>query len=131
TWDGAVIPLLVGVSGIRRKRLESVQLPVPPEIGVLAILDTGSHVTAFTPGLFEKLEIGPFDQTPLHTPSTKIGEPCLCDRYDVSVTLLSGMVRQEFLSIYAIAAECFDSREKVQAILGRDILDRCVFTYHG
>jgi hypothetical protein len=132
TDDGPLIDVLVGVSKNRRQALERVGHPVPANMPVRAILDTGSHGTGFLPTLFAFLDITPFGTIPVRTPTTKPGQPCICDLYDVSVTLLSGMTPTVLPSIHAIASEDFDKEEgSVQALIGRDILGRCVFTYYG
>jgi len=128
--DGAVIGVMVGVSQNRRKVLERNHLPVPPPITVFAQIDTGSVVTGFQPAVFRDLEIQAFGRIPLRTPSTKPGEPWESDLYDVSVTLVSGNTTEYLPSIHSIVSEDFD-REGVQAIIGRDVLSRCAFFYHG
>jgi len=35
------------------------------------------------------------------------------------------------ITVHAIASEDFAPGEEVEAIIGRDTLDRCVFCYHG
>jgi heterotetrameric sarcosine oxidase gamma subunit len=81
-----------------------------------ALLEAGSE-----------LGIQPFGNIPVRTPSTKPGKPFWCDQFDVSVTLLSGDRQVCIPSVHAIASDDFDEEEEgVQAIIGRDILDRCV-----
>jgi hypothetical protein len=132
TKDGATIIVLVGVSKNRRLRLEKAGLKVPTQVTVRAQLDTGSFATGFMPEVFQSLGVERFRDIPIRTPSTKRGQECRCDQYDVSVTLLSGMTQVVIPSVHAIASDDFDPEEEgVQAIIGRDILDRCTFYYHG
>ena len=130
--EGAIVVVLVGVSRNRQALLEKHGFPVPAKIHVNAQLDIGSFATAFLPSVFESLGIQPFGIIPVRTPSTKPGQPCPCDQFDVSVTFLSGMTPITISSVHAIASDDFDSHEDgVHAILGRDILDRCTLNYCG
>lgn len=131
TQDGATILVLVGVSLNRRRALEKMGFPVPQEIVVNAQLDTGSFITGFTPELFQTLGVGPVDEIAIHTPSTRRGQPCNCPLFDVGVTLVSGTDRYTLPSITVIETGGFEHGEPVQAIIGRDILNRCVFQYNG
>ena len=129
--DGAIIDVLIGVSGNRQSRLLSVGFRVPATIPVRAVIDTGSHLTGLMPSVFRALEIQPFRYLPIRTPSTKPDSPHWCDQYDVSLTLVSGEVLKYLPSVHAIASEDFDEEEGVQALIGRDVLDLCVFSYYG
>src|SRR5262249_21722689 len=129
---GAAIVVWVGVSVARQKLLEKMGFVVPSPIAVRAQIDTGSHLTGFLPEVFRRLDLTPFGDIAIRTPSTKPGEPCQCNQFDVSVTLVSGTVQECIASVHAIAGEDFDRHEDgIQAILGRDILDRCTFHYYG
>jgi hypothetical protein len=131
--DGATIVVLVGVSRNRQLRLQSVNLPIPTSIPVTAQIDSGSFATGFLPEVFQQLGIQPFRILSVRTPSTKPGQPHRCPQHDVSVTLVTGSLDEqvELPSVHAIAADDFDREEGIQAIIGRDILDRCVFQYFG
>lgn len=131
TKDGAVIVVLVGVSRNRQQVLERSGFAIPAKAAVRAQLDTGSAVTAFMPEVFRSLGIKPFDNIAIRTPSTTPEAPCHCDLYDVSIVLVSGDRELVFPSVHAIGSEDFVEEEEVQAIIGRDILQLCVFNYYG
>jgi hypothetical protein len=131
TPDGAVVDLLVGVSANRRQRLVSVGFAVPTPVALRAQIDTGSFVTGMLPAVFDQLGIQPFRVVAVRTPSTTPGNPFHCEQFDVSLALVSGMDRVELPSVWVIASPDFQPHEGVQAIIGRDVLDRCVFTYAG
>ncbi len=111
--------------------MQRVGLPLPPLIPVRAQLDTGSFCTGMMPEVFHKLGIGPFDRIAIRTPSTLRGQSCLCDRCNVSLTLVSGTAQTPFPSVHVIASDDFSPGEHIQAIIGRDLLDRCVLHYEG
>jgi hypothetical protein len=129
--DGAAIDVLVGVSKNRKARLLAVSLPVPSRVALRLQLDTGSSLTAFPSHVFQSLGITRFRTVPVSTPSTLPGKPHIADQYDVSLALVSGLNRYVIESIHAIAAEDFHPSVGVQGIIGRDVLQRCVFQYFG
>lgn len=132
THNGAIVVVRVGVSHDRQACLESVRFAVPERISVRAQIDTGSFVTVFSPRAFEPLGISPVEVIAVRTPSTKPGEPCLCDVYDVSVTRMSGTSEVIIPNLSVITSLDLDQDgEEVQAILGRDILNHCAFNYYG
>jgi hypothetical protein len=129
TWDGAVVSVRVGVSENRRKRLTSAGFPVPAEISLLLQLDTGSHLTGLPTAVFKTLQVTPFDEIPISTPSTKPGQVCMAFQFDVSVTLEAPDGTRRFPSVHAIASDDFQA--PVLGILGRDVLDHCHFVFDG
>ena len=132
TTDGALIDVLVGVSGARRKLLERKGFTVPKKIAVRAVIDTGSFATAFMPKVFTSLDLKPLGPVKVRTPSTRPGEPHTTDEFDVSVTLVSGMQEVIKLRIRAIVSDYFDDWPGApQGLIGRDVLSRCVFSYYG
>lgn len=130
TQDGAVISILVGVSENRRQRLINAGFSMPPSIPVLAVIDTGSFATGVRPEIFRTLGVESLDSIPVLTPSTKHDAPHLCDWYHVSLTLASDMTHKYLPSIFAIAREGF-GEHGIQALIGRDVLNHCVFSYFG
>jgi hypothetical protein len=133
TKHGAVIDLLLGVSRNRRLVLERNHLAVPDPVAVRAVIDTGSALSGFRSSAFQQLQIQPFTQIPVRTPSTRPGQPHWTDQYDVSITLVSGTTVKVFESVHAIMSDDFNpaDEEGIEAIFGRDVLDRCVMNYYG
>lgn len=130
-WHGAIVPMLVGVSHTRRARLQKLGLRVPKPVAVRAQIDTGSHVTALMPHCLQQLEIEPFTTMQLRTPSTTRESPHECGVYDVSLAVISGDISFEVPSIHVIQCDDFNPDEEVQALIGRDLLKQCVFTFEG
>lgn len=128
---GAVICVLVSVPTVRRELLQRLQMSVPPPVSVRAQIDTGSHVTGYSREVFTALELSPFGRTPLRTPSTRPGEPFYADQYEVTLSFVSGMDQYPFPTARVIASDDFQQGEEVEAIIGRDILNRCNFQYLG
>jgi len=132
TPDGALIDVLVGVSGARQKLLERKGFMVPKKIPVRAVIDTGSYATAFMPKVFKALDLTPLGTVKVRTPSTTPGEPHITDEFDVNVTLVSGLDEVVALRVRAIVSDDFDNwTDAPQALFGRDVLSKCAFAYYG
>jgi hypothetical protein len=125
-----MVVVLIGVSGNRRRRLESVGLPVPPPVTLRAQIDTGSSITGMM-GVFTALEIPWFKHGAVRTPSTTPDKPHECAFYNVCLSIVSGLKQHTFESVEVIACDDFHHEEEVQGIIGRDVLDHCVFQYFG
>lgn len=131
TDHGAVICILVGVGATKLSLLQRLKMPIPTPIRVRAQIDTGSHVTGFSRDVFNALQEGPFGRIRLRTPSTRPDEPFFAEQYEVTLTFVSGMSQYPFRAVRAIASDDFSQGEEVEAIIGRDVLDRCNFQYVG
>ena len=133
TPHGALLDLFVRVSKNRQEKLEKLSLPIPPPVPVRAIIDTGSSVTGFHADVFTALQIQPVQSGPLLTPSTRPEDPYLAKYYDIRVVLVSGTDQYVFPPVLAIEAQSFDPThpDRLLGLIGRDILDRCIFDYFG
>jgi hypothetical protein len=131
TPGGAVIDVLIGVSQTRRQLLLRKQFPVPSTVHVRALIDTGASVSGFAPRVFTALDLTPVAKQFVLTPSTKSNEPCLCDFYDVSLSVVAGGQAHPFPNCRVMAADCWLAGEGFEALIGRDILNRCTFLYIG
>ena len=132
TRDGAVVGLLIEVSHRFRQTLVREGKPVPPPQTVRAVIDTGSNATGFVASVLRPLGIKPVGRVPILTPSTTPNAPHFVDRYEVSLTLVSGEGSTLVIpSVFVVAPEEFDHTEDIQGLIGRDLLNRCVFEYWG
>lgn len=129
--DGAAVGVFVGVSRSRDAALLRVGHRVPERVPVRLQIDTGSALTGFLRFVFEKLEIGPFRTVQVGTPSTTPDRPHTANQYDVVLYLVSGTELTPIDNVHAIDPQDFHPTEGVQGIIGRDVLDRCVFTFAG
>jgi hypothetical protein len=78
----------------------------------------------------QALGLRPVRRIPILTPSTRPDAPHFCDQYSISLTLASGATQRYFPKVIAIATE--DFREHgLQGLIGRDLLNHCVFSYFG
>jgi hypothetical protein len=129
TANGAVVDLLVGVHGERRENIIRMGMQLPARARAVAQIDTGADYCAVDRRILEKIEKSPYDRIAVRNVSTN-DNPVEFDRYLVSLSLdAEGM--EMHLPLAWVLAVYFTPEEGIQALLGRDILKHCLFTYDG
>jgi hypothetical protein len=126
---GPIVELMVGVTEPRRDALLRVGFPVPARVRVRALIDTGTSITAIAPEVLYGLDLRSHGTLPVLTPSTG-ATPHECEQYDVSLGIFHPDL-EFFRPIVAVIASHFAEQEGIQAMLGRDVLDDCLFVYNG
>jgi hypothetical protein len=129
--QGPLVNALVGVSVARRAALMQANEAVPNMVTILALVDTGASCTCIDPGSLSSLGLTPKGSVPVNTPSTG-DAPHMADAYDVSLIIPPATVGQTplaFPNISVIASRL--AVQGIQALIGRDILSQCYFTYNG
>ena len=81
--------------------------------------------------MFTALDLRPLDQIAVLTPSTKPDAPHLADWHQVSLSLVAEGRECPFPDTHVMSADCWLEGEGMEALIGRDILDRCFFQYLG
>jgi hypothetical protein len=128
---GATVDVVFGVPQIRLKRLRSVQLPVPRAVHAVALIDTGASLSAVSPRILRALELQPIGQISVITPSTPAHAPDTFDRYNVALSMVAGGGLCPLPETLVMSVDCWTEGEGFDALIGRDILDRCHFMYYG
>ena len=128
---GAIVDVLFGVPRTRATLLSRAGFPVPAPVHIRALLDTGASLTGVSPRVLAALDLRPFDQMEVYTPSTPPGSPHVCDRFLVSISMVAGGRACPFPDLYVMSADCWLEGEGIEALVGRDILARCNFMYFG
>lgn len=123
TPDGAAVDLL-----IHPPRLAPVEPRMKSPIAVRAILDTGAGATGVSRSLLKSLLLPVQDSVEIRGP---VGSAQLADRYWIKLSFVSGGSIIEFGEALVLTADCFDDHEDHQALIGRDLLDHCIFQYLG
>jgi hypothetical protein len=124
-----IIDLLVGVSKPRADALKAAGQPVPQVIPIRALIDTGASCTGIDSTILKALGVPTTGTTPCHTPSTKDGQPDIKNQFDVGLMLVHPLLTRTFFAVAVIESEL--RHQGIHAILGRDILAWCLFTYDG
>jgi hypothetical protein len=127
--NGPVLDFFVGASTPRQSALRRAGLPVPSPIRVKGLIDTGASCTSIDPTVLKSLGLVATGTIQVHTPSTSKGQPHLTNQFDISIILPHAKMNWQFHAVPVIEAEL--SHQGIQALLGRDILSKCLFTYDG
>lgn len=126
--NGPILDFVVGVSLPRAEALQRASLPMPNAVRVRGLIDTGASGTCVDPSCLTALGLAPTGQVPIHTPSTA-GTPHTCDQYDISLMLIHPRLQLTLHALPVIASNL--TAQGIQALIGRDVLARCLFVYDG
>jgi predicted aspartyl protease len=129
--SGPVVNAGVSVSAGRRQALEAANEPIPAPLYIRALIDTGASFTSIDPAVLAGLTLTPTGTIEIVTPST--GENThTADTYDVDFTIHASMEEIPLsISNLRIASCDLFLRQGIHALIGRDILSRCMFHYNG
>ena len=125
---GPILDLGIAVSEPHERALRAANKPVPPPVRIRALVDTGASGTCVDPTCLKSLGLTSKGQTPIRTPSTG-ATPHFCDQYDVSIILLHKSITLRLAAVPIIASDL--AIQGIQALLGRDVLSRCLLVYDG
>lgn len=129
---GPILNGLIGVSQARRGALLAAGQPVPNLIQVRGLVDTGASGTCVDPSVLKTLGLSPTGIVTLNTPSTG-AQPHTADQYDVSLAIPSSVPTHAPLLVPNLAVVCAELliAQGFHALIGRDILSRCLLSYNG
>jgi hypothetical protein len=126
---GPLLQFFVGVSAPRSKALTDAGQAVPTPIPITGLIDTGASCTSIDSLILRQLAIPSTGKTPVHTPSTQATAPHIADLYDISLVLVHPLIRRTFNAVAVTESQLH--HQGIQALIGRDILSCCLFTYDG
>lgn len=112
----------------RVEALKRAGRPFSPPEQILALLDTGAHSTCLDRQIIARLGLAQSGVTAVHTPSTGSNYET---RGTYDTTLALGDPQAQGLLVTLPVVESDFASEGFFALIGRDILRRCVFTYDG
>jgi hypothetical protein len=95
---------------------------------VTGLLDTGAGLSALDPIVIASMQLRPRGAIEIHTPSTGT-DVVFRDTYDA--TLVIGEETPSPLTTTVPVISCEFASRGFHALIGRDILNRCVLTYDG
>jgi hypothetical protein len=129
TGSGPELPVLIGLPGIVTTSLKASGQPIPAPLLVRGVIDTGTDITGVVANQLSQLGILPAFRSSTHT----AGGSVRVDIYEISLSVpgpdpSAGLlvVRPDLL-VMELAAGLPD----VDLLLGRDVLDECLFVYDG
>jgi hypothetical protein len=104
--------------------------PVPADVVVAAMLDTGASGTVLDAGIIRQLGLIVTGVTPMLTPSTG-AKPHDCKQYDTSLWIIMDTDTTHRVSLMHPVFESDLSVHGFQALIGRDVLSRGSLCYNG
>jgi hypothetical protein len=131
TAEGAIVSVMVGLSGSASQALRAGLRPVAPPVSTRAILDSGAEMTCVDPSIIQVLGL-PFGGTVLvNLPAH--GGMTLGILHDVSLTVVhpSGRARDDLVVRNPTVLEVALASLGYDVLIGRDVLAICRFLYHG
>jgi hypothetical protein len=129
---GPVVNAGIYVSTGRRSALQAQNIAVPDGRLVRALVDTGASFTSIEPAVLIALGLTPTGTMDIVTPSTGAGTHT-ADTYDVDLMVAGASQHDPPLrleNLRVAACELF-LRQGIHALIGRDVLTRCIFIYNG
>ena len=125
-----MVDAYVGVSSGRAAALQKAQQPVPPPQRIRALIDTGASGSCMDPVVLKALGIQPTGVVPVITPTTG-ATPAICSQYDVSIMIPAAKSLPFQVPTTAVTEHEFFTAQGFHALIGRDILSRCILIYNG
>jgi len=128
--DGPVITTFVSVSRISREIMLAQGKAVPNSVQVRALIDTGATFTCVDSAVVARLNLVRTGTMSVLTPTTG-AIPQLLPQYDVDLQFVSptSQVLPPLEDVSVLQALL--SAQGIQALIGRDILARCLFVFDG
>jgi hypothetical protein len=128
--SGPIADAFVGVSAGRMAALQHLQQPVPPPQQIRALIDTGASNTCIDPMVLQALGLQPTGQVQVHTPTTA-GTPAVCNQYDISLLIPAPNGLPFSVPTTAVTEHQLFNAQGFHALIGRDVLSRCVLICNG
>jgi predicted aspartyl protease len=96
---------------------------VPSPVQISAMIDTGADCSVVIPTIMQQLGASPHDRVPVNTATA-----CnvLCPLYSARIVFSNGRALE---TDELVEAPLYDQR--IQCLIGRDILQECLFIYNG
>jgi len=128
--SGPVLDVLINVSRPRHDALVKAGVSIPLPIPARLLVDTGASCTVLDKTIIEKLGLVPTGSVPIHTSSTgSIGHSC--NQFDVSLVIIGASGGAIYSNSSLAIVESDFSTHGIHGLLGRDLLQKAILTYHG
>lgn len=130
TPAGPMVDAFIGVSSGRSAALQQAGQPIPAPQRIRALIDTGASGSCVDPMIVNALGIQPTGTVPVNTPTTGM-TPVVCNQYDVSIIIPPPKGIPFQVPTTAVTEHEFFAAQGFHALIGRDILARCLLIYNG
>lgn len=122
--SGPILQIAIGVSQPVRETLTEQQQSIPQDIQGLALIDTGARSTVIKQGIAQQLGLVPRGIVDISTPSCPSHR---CQTYDVGIVFVGFHVGIPLITVIEAPLQ----RQNIQCLIGRDVLSKGIFIYHG
>jgi hypothetical protein len=132
--DGPLIDVLVGLSAADLQTLRNAGRPVPTPLALHALIDTGAEVSCADPqALAPLVHVGVIPKQFVLANVPAAGGITWAAEYTVSLTIVhpSGNARAHLVLRTQPVVEQSLGQLGYQALIGRDVLARCLHIYNG
>ena len=131
TTDGPVLNVIFSVSAARKTALEKRNQPVPNVVQSRGLVDTGASCTCVDPSVIRALGVPPSGVAPMVTPSTG-SDAVIINTYDIGLMIFTTVQDPPFvIRNLAVAESDLLASQGFHALIGRDVLAKCVLIYNG
>lgn len=129
--NGPIVGVIFAASEARRAALTAAGKAHPNPVPGVALLDTGASCTCIDPAIARQLELSPTGTTGILTPSTGATQH-ETEQFDIAMVIPGpdGAMPLVLQTVPVVSCELYQTQE-IHALIGRDILNRCVFVYNG
>ncbi len=128
---GPIVMALVFVSEARQTALVAAGRAIPAPVSMQALIDTGASCTCVDFQVLAPLALSPTGSTPISTPSTGTS-PHHMDQYDVGIAIPGADPGSSPLILPTVPiVACSLRPQGIDALIGRDVLGRCLLSYNG
>jgi hypothetical protein len=127
--EGPILAAFVGVSQPRGMALKAAGQTVPTPVQIRGLVDTGASCTCVDPSVLTQLNLTPTGKTQMITPSTG-PTPHEADQYDIAL-IIPCTTGPLIVPTVAVVESDLAAQQGFHALIGRDILRRCMLTYNG
>ncbi len=95
------------------------------------LVDTGATCTCVDPSVMQELQIPPSGKTTILTPLTSDG-PVSATQYDMALRIYASPSQHPLIvrNLAVIESALFD-QQGFHALIGRDVLPKCVLVFNG
>jgi hypothetical protein len=127
-----IVTAFVGVSLARRNALTASHQPVPQPQQIIALIDTGASGTCVDPSVLQALGLSPTGIVPVCTPTTGTA-PQNMPQFDILLLIPGASASHVPLVVptLAVLGSALHVAQGIHALIGRDVLSRCLMTYDG
>jgi len=129
---GPILNIVFNVSEARAQALKNAGLSIPDDIIVKGMVDTGTSNTCVDPTVIKALEIPASGEIKILTPSTG-SNPVSANQYDIALRIFGPSTHEppyRTPNLAVVESELFKA-QGFHALIGRDVLSKCIFSYNG